>query len=115
MKKRDSVKVYGDTKSKNIVVFFGSTKCAVLEAAKFFTTPVKLVQIVWLEPFDAEKVARELAGAEKILCVEGNHTAQLASLIREKTGIAVTEKILKYDSMPFDPIALAEEINKILK
>jgi 2-oxoglutarate ferredoxin oxidoreductase subunit alpha len=115
MKKRNSVKVYGDTNSENIIVFFGSTKCVVLESAKFFEKPAKLVQVVWLEPFDAEKVARELSGAKKIICVEGNRTAQLASLIREKTGVKVTDNILKYDSMPFDVGELTEEIHKILK
>jgi hypothetical protein len=47
--------------------------------------------------------------------VECNHDGQLAALIREKTGIVVTDAILKYDSRPFEPVALAEEINKILE
>ena len=51
-------------------------------------------------------------GGKKVVCVEGNRGGQLASLIREKTGIEITEKILKYDSMPFDPVELADQINK---
>ena len=87
---------------------------AVLEAAKYFDRPTKLVQIIWMEPFDAEKVKKELSCAKKIICVEGNHDAQLAGLICQKTGIEMTDKILKYDSLPFDPVELAEEINKII-
>ena len=114
MQNKQTVKTYGDTGSENVVVFFGSTKGAVLEAAKYFEKPTKLLQIVWLAPFDAEKVKKELSGAKKIICVEGNHDGQLAGLIREKTGIEVTDKILKYDSMPFDVVELAEQVNKIL-
>jgi 2-oxoglutarate ferredoxin oxidoreductase subunit alpha len=115
MQNQETVKVYGDTSSENVVVFFGSTKSPVLEASKYFDKPAKLLQILWLSPFDVEKVKKELGGTKKIICVEGNHDAQLAGLIREKTGIEMTDKILRYDSLPFDPVELAEQINKILK
>lgn len=107
-----TVKVYGDRESKKVVVFWGSTKGAVLEAAKYLDRSVKLVQIVWLEPFDTERVKAELHDAEVIVDVEGNHDAQLASLIRERTGIEITQKILRYDGRPFDPIQLAEELEE---
>jgi len=113
--KHEGVKVYGDKKSRNVVVFWGSTKGAVLEAAKYLAKPAKLVQVVWMEPFDAAKVAAELKDAKVIIDVEANHTAQLAALIREKTGILIEKKILRYDSRPFDPLELAEAINHLLK
>lgn len=112
MQNREAIKVYGDTNSENVIVFFGSTKGPVLEASKYFNKPVKLLQIVWLEPFDIEKVKKELEG-KRVVCIEGNHNGQLASLIREKTGIEIKDKILKYDSSPFDPIELVEQINTI--
>jgi 2-oxoglutarate ferredoxin oxidoreductase subunit alpha len=114
MARNGGVKVYGDLKSENAIVFWGSTKGAVLEAAKHLDKPVKLVQIVWLVPFDGEKIAEELKGAKKIIDVEANRTAQLASLIREKTGIEIRDKILRYDSMPFDVVELAAQINALL-
>lgn len=112
MQGKETIKIFGNKESQNVVIFFGSTKGPVLEASKSFNKLVKLVQIVWLEPFDTEKVKKELEG-KRVICVEGNHNGQLASLIREKTGIEITQKILKYDSIPFDPMELAEEINKI--
>jgi 2-oxoglutarate/2-oxoacid ferredoxin oxidoreductase subunit alpha len=112
MQNREAVKVYGDINSENAVVFFGSTKGPVLEASKYFNKPVKLLQIVWLEPLCTEKVKKELEG-KRIICIEGNHNGQLASLIREKTGIEIKNKILKYDSSPFDPVELAEQINTL--
>jgi 2-oxoglutarate ferredoxin oxidoreductase subunit alpha len=69
---------------------------------------------LWVEPFPAEKVLTELGKAEKIIDIEANHNGQMASLIREKTGINITDKILKYDSRPFDPIELTEQINKMI-
>jgi 2-oxoglutarate ferredoxin oxidoreductase subunit alpha len=114
LRDRETVKVYGDSSSKNVVVFWGSTKGPVLEAVRYLEKPIKLVQIVWLEPFDSKKVMEELSGAEKIIDVECNHDGQLDALIREKTGIVTTDTILKYDSRPFEPVKLAEEINKIL-
>jgi 2-oxoglutarate ferredoxin oxidoreductase subunit alpha len=108
------VKIYGDTKAKNAIVFWGSTKTAVLEAAKFIKKPARLIQTLWLEPFPSEKVARALDGAKNIINIEGNHNAQFAGLLREKTGIVATQKILQYDSRPFDPIELAEKINELL-
>lgn len=113
MQNKETLKVYGNASSENVIIFFGSTKSPLLEAAKYFAKDFKLVQILWLEPFPKEKVLKELSGAKKIICVEGNHNAQLAGLIREKTGVDITDKILRYDSMPFDPSELAEEINKL--
>lgn len=108
--KRQTLKVYGDPESDRAIVFWGSTKGPILEAAKSFNQPVKLVQILWLEPFPSDRVKKELEG-KRLVCIEGNHQGQLASLIREKTGIEIQDKILKYDSMPFDPDALAAKIN----
>jgi 2-oxoglutarate ferredoxin oxidoreductase subunit alpha len=110
----ETVKVYGDDMSRDVIVFWGSAKGPALESAKYLKKPVKFVQVVWMEPFDVERVAKELSGAKKIIDVECNHNAQLANLIKEKTGIDVTDKILKFDSRPFEPVALAEEINKII-
>lgn len=115
MVRMESVKIYGDESSENTILFFGSTKSPVLEASKYFNKPVKMIQIVWLEPFDAERIKREIEGKRKIICVEGNGSGQLASLVREKTGINIADKILKYDSAPFDPLALAEQINIMLE
>ncbi len=112
--KYETVKFYGDPKSKNIVVFWGSTKGAVLEAAKYLKNQPKFLQILWMSPFDTEKVAENLKNAKKIVIVENNRSGQLASIIREKTGINIENKILKYDSLPFDVVELAKQLNEIL-
>lgn len=109
-----TVKTYGDEWADVVIVFWGSTKGAMLEAHKQLKTPAKLVQILWMEPFDADRVKAELSGARVIIDVEANHTAQLAALIREKTSIEIHNKVLKYDAQPFTPTQLANEINKFI-
>jgi 2-oxoglutarate ferredoxin oxidoreductase subunit alpha len=109
--RQETIKIYGDKNADTAIVFWGSTKGPVLEAVKYLDRPVKLMQIIWVEPFDTKKVTAELASAKKIINVEGNHNAQMASLIREKTGLEVSANILKYDSRPFDPLDLAQKIN----
>ena len=111
----ETVKIYGDTESKNVIVFWGSTKGAVLEAAKYLDKPVKLMQIVWAEPMNVDVVTKHLEDAEVIIDVEGNHNAQMAQLIRKNTGIEIKESVLQYDARPFDPLQLAEKINALLK
>lgn len=109
-----TVKTYGDLQSDVVILFWGSTKGAMLEAQKQLKTPAKLVQVLWMEPFDANRVKAELSGARVIIDVEANHTAQLAALVREKTSIEIHNKVLKYDAQPFTPTELAQEINKFI-
>lgn len=111
----ETVKVYGDPAAKNAILFWGSAKSVVLEAAKYFTKPARLVQVVWMEPFDAARVIAALNGAPNIIDVEYNRGAQLAALVREKTGIMATQAILRYDSKPFVPLELAAQINTLLE
>ncbi len=114
LKNYETVKIYGDPNSENAIVFWGSTKGPVLEATKYLDKPVKLVQILWAEPFPAEKVSDALSECKKIINIECNHDGQMGALIKEKTGISVTDMILRYDSRPFEPVELAEQISKML-
>jgi 2-oxoglutarate ferredoxin oxidoreductase subunit alpha len=68
------------------------------------------LQILYLEPFP-KKVREILKNKKKIISVENNSTGQLCDVIREKTGILVEDKILKYDARPF----LCDELKRDLK
>jgi 2-oxoglutarate ferredoxin oxidoreductase subunit alpha len=102
-------KTYGKKDSKNIIVSYGSTKGVILDAVK--ELDAKFIQILYIEPFPAEAVTRELKNAKKIILVENSATGMLASVLREKTGIEISEKILRYDGRPF----LSDELNAELK
>lgn len=110
---RDPVNVYGDEGADNLVLAWGSTKGAVIEAMKLMEESVKLVQPIYLKPFPTEVVLGHIESAEKVVCVETNATGQLADLIRKETLNEVDEKILKYDARPFNPPDLAERLEEV--
>ena len=103
----EGYKIYGNKNSKNCVVFWGSTKGAVLDAIEGLD--VCAIQILYIEPFPL-RVKEILERKKKLICVENNSTGQLASLIREETGISVDKKILRYDARPFLSDELRGEI-----
>ena len=115
----ETYKIYGNKNSKNIILGWGSTKGAILDAMKELALEkkdFKFVQIVYLEPFSL-KISEELEKAKKIIVVENNSTSQLSRLITEKTQIIIEDKnkILRYDGRPFFSEELAKEIKRRLK
>lgn len=106
--KMKTYKIYGRKKTKNLVVGWGSTKGAIVDAIKNLN--VNFLQILYLEPF-SKQIGRELAKYSNIILIENNATGQLGDLIRQKTGIEIQNKILKYDGRPF----FADELNKQIK
>ena len=78
-------------------------------------TDVNHVQIRLLHPFPAEKLGPLMVGAEKIVVVEHNATAQLASLIRMNNHFPVKiYSVLKYDGNPFRPEEIVMGCKEVL-
>jgi 2-oxoglutarate ferredoxin oxidoreductase subunit alpha len=98
--------VYGKEDSENVVVSFGSTKGAIIDAIK--ELDCAFVQILYLEPF--QKEVKKYLKKKNVILVENNATGQLGKLIAEKTGIIIPDssKILRFDGRPF----LADELKK---
>jgi len=115
VKNRNPLKVHGEDDSKDLILAWGSTKGAVLEAMEILDFPVKFVQPIYLKPFPSEKVLEHIESAERAICVEANSTGQLADLIRKEVLEDVDERILKYDMRPFDPPELAERLREAFK
>lgn len=112
LKKRETVKIHGDPEAENLVVAWGSTKGAVLEAMQLIDKPLKFLQVMYLNPFPVWDVEGHLKQAKDIVCVEVNMTGQLRSLIREQTGHYIEKAILKNDGRPFDPVGLAGKLKE---
>lgn len=110
---KDTVNVFGDKDSENIVLVWGSTKGTVKEALKHLDENVKVVQPIYLKPFPREEVSKHLENAEKVITVEANATGQLAELLRKELLTEVDDKILKYDMRPFNPIKLSEKLEEV--
>jgi 2-oxoglutarate ferredoxin oxidoreductase subunit alpha len=107
----EMVKFYGKKNSKNLVIGWGSTKGAINDAIK--DIDVKFLQVLYIKPL-SDEIRKEIEKAKKVIIVEGNVTGQLGRLIREKTGIKIENRILKYDGRPFYPDELKKEIERLI-
>lgn len=103
--------VYGEEEAEITFVTWGSTRGPVLEAMKLMKKKSRLVHFSWLYPFPVEETMKVLSSATRIIDVEQNATGQLASLIREHTGILIKEKLLKNDGRVWYPEEIAGYVN----
>ena len=110
VKKFEMIKVHGKKNSKNLVIGFGSTKGVILDAIK--DLDYKFLQVLYLMPMSS-RIKKEIQKAKKVVLVENNLTGQLGRLIRERTGIQIEKRILKYDGRPFLADELRKELGKI--
>ena len=110
-KKFEMIKIYGKKNSKNLILGWGSTTGAIVDAIKNFDA--KFLQVLYLKPL-SDQIKKEMVKAKKIILIENNVTGQLGRLLREKTGLKIEKKILKYDGRPFTSNELKDEIKKIL-
>jgi 2-oxoglutarate/2-oxoacid ferredoxin oxidoreductase subunit alpha len=110
------IKIYGNPKAKNLIIGWGSTKTVILDAIDSIDESIKnskgdykFLQVLYMKPISNE-IKQHIKQAEKTILIENNLTGQLGRLIREKTGISIKNRILKYDSRPFRSDELKEEI-----
>ncbi|MFC1626794.1 2-oxoacid:acceptor oxidoreductase subunit alpha [Patescibacteria group bacterium] len=105
--------VYGDDDAEITFITWGSSKGPTVEAMKMLQEQGKKAQVVhlsWVYPFPTESMKEILSKAKRVIDVEQNPSGQLASLIREHTGVLIEEKILKYDGRPFYPEEIVEKV-----
>ncbi|MFN3301723.1 MAG: 2-oxoacid:acceptor oxidoreductase subunit alpha [Patescibacteria group bacterium] len=111
LKNKETVKVYGNRRSKIALITWGSTKGAVVEVGE--KLGLKIIQPLFLEPFPEWAIKKELKNVKRIIDVEVNAFGQLSDLLKQ-FGLVVDKKILKYDGRPFFVEELRERIKKIL-
>ncbi|RZB35798.1 MAG: 2-oxoglutarate/2-oxoacid ferredoxin oxidoreductase subunit alpha [Desulfobacteraceae bacterium Eth-SRB2] len=107
----EQVKVYGDPESKTVLLCWGSTKGACIEAAE--ELGLKVVQPLVLEPLPIEPLKKALSHADKIIDIEVNATGQLAKLLSAH-GICIDDMILRFDGRPFTVDSLLEKVKEVL-
>jgi 2-oxoglutarate ferredoxin oxidoreductase subunit alpha len=109
-----SPKFYGPEEADVTIVSWGSNKGSILQALKDFPN-VNFLHITWMSPFPTEKVKEILGKAKHIINIECNYTAALGGLIKENTGIEITDNFLKYDGRPFFPEEISEKLKGVLQ
>lgn len=98
----EKFRVYGDRDAAFTVLSWGSNKGGIQEALALLEEegfPIRLVQMRMLWPFPHE-VVDLLEGAEPLVIVESNYSGQLASLLREATGVTHDHLVVKYNGRP---------------
>lgn len=106
--------LFGPADAEITFVSWGSNKGALLQAMKNFNN-VNYLHLTWMNPFPAQAVKEILTKAKHVINIEGNYSAQMAQLIREKTGLEINDKMLKYDGRPFFVEEILQKIESILK
>lgn len=104
--------VFGPKDAEVTVVSWGSNKGAILEALKK-VTGVNFLYLTWMSPFPADAVKELLNKSRHVIDIECNYSGQLASLIKEKTGLEISDKLLKYDGRPFFVEEIVEKLNSV--
>ena len=86
-----------------VIVSWGSTAGAVRDAVKELRKnghSVSALHLPQVWPLPEEELLKHLEAADRVVCVEGNATGQLARLIRRETGFNIEERVLRYDGRP---------------
>jgi 2-oxoglutarate ferredoxin oxidoreductase subunit alpha len=114
----DMAKCYDfDSDGKNVVISWGSTKGAILEALEKLSkeeNKMKFIQIRLLHPFPTEIVKKFLKDAKLIIDVEMNYTSQLGCLAQQNTGREIDYKIVKYNGRPMSTTEIYIALKAIL-
>ncbi|MCW3983102.1 MAG: 2-oxoacid:ferredoxin oxidoreductase subunit alpha [Candidatus Bathyarchaeota archaeon] len=108
------VKFFGDEKSENIVLSWGSPKGAIIEALNQLKEEgysLGFLQVRMIHPLPSAYIKQLLKDKKRIIDVEDNWTAQLGGVIAEHTAIKPTHYILKYTGRPM----MTTEVYKAIK
>ncbi|MEI8360743.1 MAG: 2-oxoacid:acceptor oxidoreductase subunit alpha [bacterium] len=121
----DGATLYGSSKALITLVGWGSVKGPIIDALNILPEKISAkfnflhVNVIWPLPSQAIKKylnsKKKLLGkSQRLVLVENNSEAQLAALIRQETGVDITERILRYDGRPFFANELAEDFKNLL-
>ncbi|MFA6349403.1 MAG: 2-oxoacid:acceptor oxidoreductase family protein [Candidatus Omnitrophota bacterium] len=108
----ECVKVYGNKKSKDALLCWGSNKGVCVEVADRLNLRAIHVSVIW--PLPKEQLDKSLKGVRRLISIENNATAQFSKLCGS-AGIKVDKNISKYDGRPFSIEELERKIKKEIK
>jgi len=108
---------FGPRGAETVLVSWGSTKGAILDALDRLHADgdsVGYLHVRLINPFPSDAVAKVLAKAKQRVDIEMNFGAQLAGIVRERTGVEMTHYLLKYNGRPMSSSELYEAIKRVL-
>jgi 2-oxoglutarate ferredoxin oxidoreductase subunit alpha len=114
----DGIKLHGNVQSPIVLIGWGSTKGAILDAMSMLKArdgiDVEFLQVLYMSPFPTHRVKESLANKEKIVLIENNYGAQLGSLLKEHVHLRPHHKILKYDGRTFNADELYLRLTEVV-
>ena len=106
-----------DSDSNGVVISWGSTKGAILEALEKLSEEgkkLRFIQIRLLHPFPTETVKKFLMDTKLVIDVEMNYSSQLGSLVQQNTGREIDYSIVKYNGRPISSTEIYIALKTIL-
>jgi 2-oxoglutarate ferredoxin oxidoreductase subunit alpha len=113
----EKYKFFGREDDAPLVVSWGSSKGAILEAKEFLEgegIKINFLQARMIHPLPASDFSELLQRARRVIDVEMNYSGQLAGIIRENTGIKIDDLILKYNGRPMTSDEAYSAIKNVL-
>lgn len=95
----DKAILYGPERYDDLILTWGITKGAVLDALDSLNRKgrrVSALNVRLMEPFPSSLVSEFLWDASEVIDIEANYLGMLAELVRMRCGIYVKHRILKY-------------------
>ena len=108
----------GHPEAETFLVGWGSTWAALAEAVEILRDrgeKVGHVHFCDLWPFPAQALTDVLGKDKEFLTAELNFRGQLATLIRQETGLKAKTSITRYDGRPFCPMDIVDGFEEHLK
>ncbi|MBP2030488.1 2-oxoglutarate ferredoxin oxidoreductase subunit alpha [Methanohalophilus levihalophilus] len=97
------------------LIGWGSTFGPLAEAVDILNedeVSINLVHFSDIYPLHEGDIGLLMDGLNHTVCVENNATGQFAQLLRTELGFEVSDKILRYDGLPFTPKSIIRELEE---
>jgi 2-oxoglutarate ferredoxin oxidoreductase subunit alpha len=98
-------------------VAWGSTVAAIRDAMELLGArgqPTNLLRFPSVYPVDPAVVQAAIGKTKRTLLVEANYSGQFGRLLRAETGVALSDRLLKYDGEPFYPHEVAARALEVM-
>jgi 2-oxoglutarate ferredoxin oxidoreductase subunit alpha len=108
---------FGDKDSENTVISWGSPKGAIIEALNQLKEEgysLGFIQVRMIHPLPSAQIREMLQNKKRVIDIEDNYTAQLASIITEKALVKPNYYVLKYTGRPMTTTEVYNAIKLIL-
>ena len=102
---------YGNETSDTVFVGYGSTGNTVRDIINDGEN-IGYLHYSYIYPFKSEKLLELENSGKKIITIENNQTGELNKLIKQETGLDISERLLKYDGRPFFVEDILDFLNK---